>query len=744
MIRAYKYRIYPTESQKAEFAKSFGCRRYICNYFVREHERAWKEEGKTIYEFDMTRLAQAHKQEKPWLADVSSSLFYWAAIGIVHGYDYFFQKINTRPPHERKKGDRPYQSFTVSGGNLNISFRRNLVFLPKIGAVRAKIHRRFYGDIKHATIRQTATGKYFVSLCVETRDSDAPMRPFTISCTVGIDVGVRHFVTLSNGTHIEMPDMSRTIRRRAFLQRRLRAQKEGSKGYEKTKLQIARLNEHITNSRLDLHHKTASDICNRYSTVCMETYNAEEMRVAVGEKKKAKDNGFNRQLNHVGLGQFASIMEAKARRTGANLVRIDRWEPSTKRCHVCGSVNKEIDLGVTEWTCPVCGTHHDRDVNAAINIRDKGIETILPLAEREVKPAKAAPKSGERTGKVTANDDDRPASQIDVGTAPPRLANKLANYVKQKAMNPANIQQSIQILRMARVKEESMFGVKEFFAEVKPIVKLKDLLYECRIRFSRYDYVYSLKGSAEYNKLMQAINVTLPDMLEDYETKEKGRTNRYAAMRKIEQEAAEKRKQMLMAEDVTSMAFFLSSSTVARLVGSSPSLINNWATNGVFKVPIPRQLGTLQRIVDAYLHIAKQLRELRYKGKDVVDMKLFKSDLCKLVKLNKVCLEIGMIKSDEQYLYRISQTPMMNCLMDFLNNKLPDMIETECKEIQANIDSVNKEIEEAGIMEEQFDLTTEVTVNPDYDPETAQKVAHDIAKYEAMKKYFLSDDENEV
>ena len=284
MFRAYRYRLYPNKQQQAEIAKVFGCCRYAYNYYVREHERVWSEEQRTATEFDLMNSLRAVKYDKPWLLETDAAMLEHTAFRVKNGYRYFFDHINIHPPHEHKKGHRPYQSYTTAGSGLNLSFRQNLVFLPKLGAIRAKIHRRFYGIIKCATIKQTAAGRYYISFCVEIREPEVPMRPFDKDNAVGIDVDIRHFLTLSDGSHYEMPDMTRTINRRAFLQRRLKMQKPGSKGYQKTKLQITRLHEHISNSRLDFHHKTAVDICSRYSTVCMETINAEQMRVAVGEK----------------------------------------------------------------------------------------------------------------------------------------------------------------------------------------------------------------------------------------------------------------------------------------------------------------------------------------------------------------------------------------------------------------------------------------------------------------------------
>ena len=437
MIRAYKYRIYPTEEQKAYFAKAFGCVRYAFNFYVREHERAWIEEKKTLGAYDMMNLLRVEKKKLPWLNEADACSLEWVALNVEKGYKSFWNKINSRPPHEHKKGDRPYQSYTTDG-TLKVYFRQNLIRIPIVGNIRARLHRRFHGEIKHVTITQSASG-YYASFCVKVREPSVPMKPFSMDKAVGIDVGVHHFLTLSDGTHIEMPDVSRVQHRKAFLQRRLKHQQPKSKGYEKTKLQIARLSERISNIRRDFHHKTAVDICKKYNAICMETINAAGMRQHVGKDKDAKNRGFNRKLANVGLAQFSNFIEQKAKDTGTHFCRVDRWEPTTKRCHVCGYVNKDITLSTREWTCPNCGTHHDRDVNAAINIMYHSVEQSqqlvteeplddaiiakqLPQVVGKVRPAKKGLTSCQGTGKMAGDCSSRPDPQIGDGTTPPRLA----------------------------------------------------------------------------------------------------------------------------------------------------------------------------------------------------------------------------------------------------------------------------------------------------------------------------------
>ncbi len=498
MIRAYKYRLYPTEEQKAYFAKAFGCCRYAYNYYVREHERIYKDTGKTATSFDLIALMQAHKQNIPWLNEADSAMLSWTAMRVTNGWRSFFDRVNSKPPHEHQKGERKHLSYTTRG-HLKVYFRQNLIAIPLVGNVRAVLHRRFYGQIKNITISQTASGAYYASLCVDTRLGQVAMKPFDKDKAVGIDVGVRHFLTLSTGEHIEMPDISKHEHRRAFLQRRLKSQKKDSKGYKKTARQIARISEHISNIRMDFHQKTAAQLCDKYSAISMETLCVKGMRQGVNKEKSPQNNGFNRSLQHVGLGQFSCILEQKAAHTGTHFTRIDRWEPTTKRCHVCGYTNNDITLSTENWTCPECGTFHDRDVNAAINIKnlateqqppatveeaplnDDIIKKQLPLVERKVKSAKGCRISAgtRRTEKVTGHETLWPSTQIEDGTTRPRLATMPApfNYVR---LHPFAREAGVPAALIASWLSNGVPGNErtDFFTFLD---RLKILADECRI-----------------------------------------------------------------------------------------------------------------------------------------------------------------------------------------------------------------------------------------------------------------------
>lgn len=439
--RGYKYRLYPDNEARAYFARCFGAMRYCYNYCVREYDAA-SAAGVQLSGFDIAARLREHLQDVKWMADVDYEIKEFAPKRFDNAM-MKYKRHEANRPREHKKGERPELSYTTAG-IIKVDFKHDLVQLPKIGILRARLHRTFDGEITSATVKREADGNYYISLTVSSDDTAAPMKPHTEAGTVGVDVGLRHLATLSNGDFIELPDMQRIVARIQFLKKRLERQKLGSKRYYRTKLQIARLHHHQANITKDTHHKAAAKLCNGYDTICMETLNVAGMKRGQRGEKTAADIAFNAQLRRAALASLIDRVRQKAADTGTNFVTVDRFEPTTKTCHVCGYVLNDIDLDTKEWTCPECHTHHDRDVNAAINIRNRGIEQLqasqpkathkeqLPLAEGNVKSAKKATAGCDlRTEKMTGKSGPKiksqlhrqPKAQIADGAAPPRIFN---------------------------------------------------------------------------------------------------------------------------------------------------------------------------------------------------------------------------------------------------------------------------------------------------------------------------------
>lgn len=433
--RGYKYRLYPDSEAKAYFARCFGATRYCYNYCVRAYDAATAE-GRAVSGYDIMAQVREHLNSLAWFSQVDYEIKESAPMRFDKALSKY-KRHQANRPREHKKGERPAMSYTT-GGTIHVDFKHGLVQLPKIGLVRARLHRTFSGEITSATVKREADGCYYISLCVHSESEAAPQKPHSEAGTVGIDVGLHHLATLSNGDTIDLPDTSRIDARIALLKARNERQHPGSRRYRRTSLQVSRLQHRLASIRRDAHHKAAARLCRDYDTICMETLNVEGMKK---DANTAGGQAFNAQLHHAAPALLVERIRQKCADTGTTFVAIDRWEPTTKRCHRCGYTLPTIDLHTREWTCPECHAHHDRDHNAAINIRRCGLERLatipkqqsketLPPAEGNVKPAKKATAGRNlRTGKVTAaivrptraTVSRQPKAQIADGTAPPRL-----------------------------------------------------------------------------------------------------------------------------------------------------------------------------------------------------------------------------------------------------------------------------------------------------------------------------------
>ncbi len=431
--RGYKYRLYPNAEQRAYFARCFGATRYCYNYCVRQYDAACAA-GVQLSGFDIGSRLREHLQDVKWMADVDSEIKDSAP----HRFDIGlmkFKRHEANRPHEHKKGDRPDISYTTYGDSIKIDFKHDLVQLPKIGILRARLHRSFDGEICSATVKREGDGRYYISLNVNVGETAAPKKPHTAEGTVGVDVGLSHLATLSTGDFKDMPDTTRTVNRLQFLKERHSRQHPGSRQYNRTARQIASLHRHLASITKDRHHKIAAELCAAYDTICMETLDVQGMRRGQPGARTTGEKAFNLKLHEMALASLVDRIRQKADDTGTNFVAIDRFEPTSKTCHVCGYVSPKMDLDTREWTCPECGTHHDRDLNAAINIRNKGIELLqthspqpthtLPPAEGNVKTAKETATGCDlRTVKRKVVTGRPPKAKIAVGSAPPRIFNR--------------------------------------------------------------------------------------------------------------------------------------------------------------------------------------------------------------------------------------------------------------------------------------------------------------------------------
>ena len=383
MLRAYKYRIYPTEEQKVMLAKTFGCCRYVYNWALERKERAYKENGIIISKFDMEKIiVHELRNTTPWLSEVSSKAIEFAVGDLFAAYNRFFQGRAKYPKYRSKHRRQHFHTRGTRPTAVKADFNRNTLTIPKIKNIPCVFHRQFNGRIKQVGIELLPSGKYYASILV---DNDIPLpdkATIDPDKTIGIDTGLKHFAVLSDGQTYEPKQFAKKESRQLkLLNRRLSKKQTGSRQFCILKHRISKLHEHVANCRRDYIHKITHYIAseNQATTICVEDLNVMGM-------KRNRYLAYN--FNDACIGEFYRQLEYKCKWSGKNLIKIDRFAPSSKRCSHCGYKLKALSLKVREWTCPECGTRHDRDLNAAINIKHFGLseQKTLPSVRRKVTP----------------------------------------------------------------------------------------------------------------------------------------------------------------------------------------------------------------------------------------------------------------------------------------------------------------------------------------------------------------------
>ena len=384
MLRGYKYRIYPTEEQQELLAKHFGCVRFVYNWALDTKSRAWKDEQRSVSCSSLiVQLASDLKVNNEWLSEVNSQSLQYSIRQMDAAYQNFFKK-NAKFPNFKKKFGVQRCNFPQ---NNRADFRHGLLEIMKFrgkNAIRCKFHRRFYGELKRVTIIKECDGRYYATCLVEDSFTPLPQKKVLRETAIGIDTGLTHFATLSTGEKIASPKMSKNASLRlARLQRSLSRKKKGSSNYAKAKLHIARLHSKVAHRRSDFLHKLTYRLTheNQVSCICVEDLNVKGMM---------KNHHLAYSIADAGLGEFYRQLAYKCEWYGVAYRVIDRFAPSSKLCHHCGYRMNKMPLSVRRWTCPKCGTHHDRDINAAKNIKELGL-MALPVQRGEVKPVEKPP-----------------------------------------------------------------------------------------------------------------------------------------------------------------------------------------------------------------------------------------------------------------------------------------------------------------------------------------------------------------
>lgn len=372
MYKSIKLRIYPNKEQEDLIIKTFGCTRFVYNYYLDKKMKLYKEKKESLSYNQCSKDLTGLKKELEWLKEPDKFSLQASLENLNSAYDRFFKGLGAYPKFKSKKYNK--QSYTTKFSQNNIQIFEGHIKLPKLGLVKYRDNSFIENKITRVTISKTKTGKYFASVTYEKEEDPSEKT----GSSIGIDLGLKDFCIFSNGEKISNPKyytslQDKLVREQRKLSRMQRLaldqnkKLEDCKNYQKQKLKVARVHEKIANKRTDFLQKLTSDIVKNHDLICLENLNVKGM---LKNKRLAKS------ISDVSWYEFIRQLRYKAEWYGKEVIILDRWFPSSKTCHVCGYKKDDLQLKDRNWLCPICGTDHDRDINAAINILNEGLRLL--------------------------------------------------------------------------------------------------------------------------------------------------------------------------------------------------------------------------------------------------------------------------------------------------------------------------------------------------------------------------------